>query len=171
MEFSEVIRSRYSVRKFQARPVEQEKLDAILSAVTAAPTACNNQPQKVYVLKSEEAREKLKEVCPCTFDAPLVFIVGYDEDLPAAGRIRPDYRFGETDAAIVTTMMMLTAQAEGLGSCYVGWFCSEEVKEALSLPEKLQVTAILPVGYPAEDAAPADLHGKTRPASEMIFEL
>ena len=171
MEFFDVVRGRYSVRKFQRKPVEQEKLDAILSTVTAAPTACNNQPQKVFVLRSAEAREKLKTVCPCTFDAPLVFVIGYDEALPAAGKIRQGYHFGETDAAIVTTHMMLAARALGLGSCWVGWFNSDEVKKTLGLPEATQVTAILPVGYPAEDAVPAEMHTKTRSPESMIVEL
>ena len=71
MNFSELAKSRYSVRSFSEQPVEDDKLNIILEAGQVAPTACNNQPQKIYVLKSDEAIEKLKAVNKFVFGAKV----------------------------------------------------------------------------------------------------
>ena len=78
MTFQELSHARYSVRAFKDMPIEKETLDLILEAGRVAPTACNYQPQKIYVAKSEEARKKLASVCRCTFDAPVILVVCYD---------------------------------------------------------------------------------------------
>ena len=75
MTFQELAKARYSVRSFRNDPIEEEKMDLILQAGRVAPTACNNQPQKIYVAKSEAARKKLASVCRCTFDAPVILVV------------------------------------------------------------------------------------------------
>ncbi len=127
MTFMELAKSHYSVRKFMDKPVEDEKLAAILEAGKVAPTACNNQPQKIFVVKSEEMREKLRAVCKCTFGAPVIFVICYDETLSWKNRLMPGYQSGETDAAIVCTHMMLEAWELGIGSCWVGMFNSDQV--------------------------------------------
>lgn len=169
--FLELAKARYSVRKYKPDPVEQEKIDLILEAARVAPTACNYQPQKIYVCKSEESRKKLAECSPCTFDAPLIFVIGYDTGRASTGKVCAGHSFGPTDAAIVCAHMMFEAQDLGLGSCWVGMFRNEDVKAALGLPENVQVCDLLPVGYPAEDAHPASLHSQFRPAEETITEL
>ena len=78
---------------------------------------------------------------------------------------------GETDAAIVTTHMMLMAASIGIGSCYVGYFSSDEVKKVLSLPESLVVTALLPLGYPSESSIPASFHTELREKADTIEEI
>ncbi len=78
MTFQELAKKRYSVRSFKNAPIEEEKLNLILEAGRVAPPACNNQPQKIYVAKSAEARQKLASVCRCTFDAPVILVVCYD---------------------------------------------------------------------------------------------
>ena len=77
MTFLELAKARYSVRSFKDQPIENEKLNLILEAGRIAPTACNNQPQKIYVVKSADARAKLASVCRCTFDAPVILAVCY----------------------------------------------------------------------------------------------
>ena len=171
MTFMELAKSHYSVRKFMDKPVEDEKLAAILEAGKVAPTACNNQPQKIFVVKSEEMREKLRAVCKCTFGAPVIFVICYDETLSWKNRLMPGYQSGETDAAIVCTHMMLEAWELGIGSCWVGMFNSDQVCQALGLPEGLCVSALLPAGYPAEDAAPLALHTTYRADEEMFTVL
>ena len=161
-------KARYSVRKFKGDAIEEEKLAAILEAGRVAPTACNNQPQKVYVVKSEEARGRLSEVCRYTFDAPVVLVIGYDKERDWKNRRMPGYGSGETDAAIVTTHMMLEAWEQGIGSCWVGAFAADSVREALSLPETIRVTALLPLGYPADDAEPAAIHTTYRDLSDTV---
>ncbi len=171
MSFMELAKERYAVRAFKNTPVENEKIEAILEAAKVAPTACNNQPQKIYVVKSEEKLKALAGITPCTFGAPVVFVVGYDSERSAKGMIYEGHDFGDTDAAIVCTHMMLEAEEQGLGSCWVGYFNEAKVKEALGLPENVRVRDLLPVGYAADEAAPAPLHSKYREMSDMVEEL
>lgn len=171
MSFLELAKERYAVRAFKGTPVEEEKIGLILEAAKLAPTACNNQPQKIYVVKSKEKLAALAQITPCTFGAPVVFVVGYDNDRSAKGMIYAGHDFGDTDAAIVCTHMMLEAKESGLGSCWVGYFNEAQVKEALGLPENVRVRDLLPVGYAADNAAPAPLHTKYRDMSDMVIEL
>ena len=96
MTFQELARARYSVRSFKDAPIEQEKMDLILEAGRVAPTACNNQPQKIFVAKSEESRGKLASVCRCTFDAPVILVVCYDRSRDWKNKLQPGYESGET---------------------------------------------------------------------------
>ncbi len=171
MTFLELAKARYSVRKFKNDMIEDAKLEAILEAGRVAPTACNNQPQKIYVVKSEAKREKLAEVCRYTFGAPVILVIGYDKERDWKNRRMPGYSSGETDAAIVCTHMMLEAWEQGIGSCWVGAFAAEDVEKALSLPENIRVTAMLPLGYAADDAEPAVLHSTYRDFEDTVTML
>ena len=168
MTFQELAHARYSVRSFQDRPIEEEHLNLILEAGRVAPTACNFQPQKIYVAKSAEAREKLASVCRCTFGAPVILVVCYDRERDWKNKLMPGYASGETDAAIVCTHMMLQAFELGIGSCWVGYFNPKTVAETLGLPENVTVSALLPMGYPAEDAQPLPLHEQVREFADTI---
>lgn len=168
MTFLELAKARYSVRSFQPTAIEDAKLEAILQAGRVAPTACNNQPQKIYVVKGEESRKKLAEVCRYTFDAPVILVIAYDKERDWKNRRMPGYSSGETDAAIVCTHMMLAAWEQGIGSCWVGAFAADAISAALSLPENVRVTAMLPLGYPAEGAAPAPFHTEKRPLTDTV---
>ncbi len=166
MDFRDLAAARYSCRKFKPEPVEDNKIADILNAAKLAPTAKNGQPQKIWVLKSKEALEKINSVCKCIFGAPVVFVVGYDRERDWKNPLMPPYHSGETDAAIVCTHMMLEACDIGLGSCWVGFFSADEVKKALGLPENVTVTALLPVGYP--DAEPSERHTLYRDDPEIV---
>lgn len=168
MTFMELAKARYSVRSYSDKQIEPEKLAAILEAGKIAPTATNAQPQKLYVLQSAEALEKINTVCRCIFGAPTVLVIGYDKDLDWKNPLMQTYHSGETDAAIVCTHMMLEAAEQGIGSCWVGFFNADEVSKILDLPVNVQVTALLPIGYPSDTAAPSERHEKYRDDSEMI---
>ncbi len=168
MRFLELAKKRFSVRSFREEPVEDEVLEKILEAGHVAPTACNYQPQRIYVAKSTQAREKLASVCRCTFGAPVILVVGYDDTRDWKNKLAPGYSSGETDAAIVCTHMMLEAEELGIGACWVGYFNAEKVSEVLGLPENVRVTALLPMGYPAEDAKPLPLHSQFRDPGEIV---
>ena len=168
MSFLELAKARYSVRSFQDRPIEEEHLNMILEAGRVAPTACNFQPQRIYVARSAEAREKLASVCRCTFGAPVILVVCYDRERDWKNKLLPGYESGETDAAIVCTHMMLEAFELGIGSCWVGYFNPKTVAETLGLPENITVSALLPMGYPAEDAQPLPLHEQVREFADTI---
>ena len=171
MTFQELARARYSVRAFKDTPIEEETMKLILEAGRVAPTACNNQPQKIYIAKSAESRAKLASVCRCTFDAPVILVVCYDRTRDWKNPLLPGYESGETDAAIVCTHMMLQAAELGIGSCWVGYFNPNEVSEVLGLPENITVSALLPMGYPAENAAPLPLHTQYREFADTIEEI
>ena len=171
MTFQELAKKRYSVRSFRETPVTKEHMDLILEAGRVAPTACNFQPQKIYVARSAEAREKLASVCRCTFGAPVILVVGYDRTRDWKNKLMPGLTSGETDAAIVCTHMMLQAADLGIGSCWVGYFNPEQVAEVLGLPENITVTALLPIGYPAENAEPLPLHSQYRELADTVAEI
>ena len=164
MTFMELAKSRYSVRGFSDTPVEEEKLAAILEAGRIAPTACNNQPQHIYVAKSADAIAKLRTISPCTYNSNLILIICYDTAVHAA-------HFGEQDASIVCTHMMLEAWEQGVGSCWVGMFNAEELVKAFDLPENIRPIALLPLGYAAEGVQPAPLHTAYRDYAATITEL
>ena len=171
MTFQELAKNRYSVRSFRETPIAKEHMDLILEAGRVAPTACNFQPQKIYVARSAEAREKLASVCRCTFGAPVILVVGYDRTRDWKNKLMPGLTSGETDAAIVCTHMMLQAADLGIGSCWVGYFNPEQVAEVLGLPENITVTALLPMGYPAENAEPLPLHSQYRELADTVAEI
>ena len=171
MRFFELAKSRYSVRAYKDTPIEEEKMQLILEAGRVAPTAKNYQPQRIYIAKSEEARGKLKSVCRCTWDAPVVMVVCYDRERDYHSKLMPGYESGEKDASIVCTHMMLQAFELGIGSCWVGYFNANDISQALALPENLTVAALLPIGYPAENAKPAPMHTQYRDLSHTVTEI
>ncbi len=164
MTFLELAKARYSVRKFDSRPIEDEKLDAIIEAGRIAPTACNFQPQHVYVVKSAEALAKVNAASPCIYGAPVVLVVCYDTATQAGD-------FGRMDASIVCTHMMLEAWEQGIGSCWVGMFKAEELTASLGLPENIVPAALLPIGYAADGVAPHEFHTTYRPYEETVTVL
>ena len=117
------------------------------------------------------ARKKLAAVCPCTFDAPLILVVCYDLERERKSKMNPGFGFGEIDATIVCTHMMLEAADLGIGSCWVGMFNKQELADALELPEHIVPTALLPMGYPSENAAPLPLHSQYREFTDTIDEI
>ena len=164
MDFLELAKERYSVRKFSDKKVEREKLDAILEAGRCAPTAVNYQPQRVLVLESPEALEKLKGCTPYHFHAPLALVVCYDREA-SWKRSFDNCDMGDVDASIVTTQMMYRAQELGLGSVWIGYFDPAFVKEAFGLGETEEASAILAVGHRADETSAN--HGNRKPMSEF----
>lgn len=168
MTFAQLAKDRYSVRGFSNQPVEQEKLDAILETARMAPTACNKQPQRIYVLKSQDALNKIKACTPFDFNATVIIMVCYDaEDV----WVRPfdEHNSGDIDAAIVTTHIILQAAELGLGTTWVGYFNPEEVVKHFDLPANIVPVALLPLGYP--QMAPHKMHSERKPLSETVITL
>lgn len=168
MNFTELAEKRYSVRKFEPKPVSEEDLKKILHAGHVAPTGCNNQPQRVLVINSPEAIEKLKECTKCHFDTQTALLVGYKKD---EVWVRPydGANCGWTDAAIVTTHMMLQAEELGVGSCLVMHFDPVKMRTAFEVPEDIEMVVLLVLGYPAADAEANPRHSQFRPEEEVIF--
>ena len=170
MDFMELARARYSVRKFTDQAVEQEKLDTILEAGRIAPTACNFQPQKVYVLRTPESIAKAEKLTQCMYGASTALLVCCDMERVWKNPLRPGYSTWEVDTSIVTTQMMLAAWELGVGSVWVGHFCDTEVIEAFSLPENIRPVAFLPLGY-AAIGPKEQQHSSFRPKEETVEYL
>ena len=170
MEFKEVIRNRYSCRKYSGKAVEPEKLTAILEAGRIAPTAKNLQEQRIYVLQSEEALAKIDSMTPCRFGAPVVIAVAFDKDnvYTYPGEMK---RSGDEDATIVATHMILAATDEGLGTCWLNRFDPMETAKILGLLENEVLVMLMDVGYAAEDAAPSPMHESRKDLSETVKYL
>lgn len=170
MDFKTLSAQRYSLRKFSGRPVEKEKLEAVLIAAQNAPTAHNLQPQHIFLLESAEALERVDGCTAAHFHAPVMFVVAYDA-ASAWKREGDGKNHGEIDAAIVATQMMLQAADLGLGTTYVGMFDPEKLRAAFPAMEGMTPVALLPIGYPAEDARPAKLHTLRKPLETMVTVL
>ena len=150
MEFTEVIKERYSCKKFDGRAVEKEQLEAILQAGRLAPTAKNLQEQRVYVVQSEEGLAKIDKITPCRYNAGTVLLVAFDREnvfvYPGGKRDS-----GIEDAAIVATHMLLAAKNAGVESCWLNKFDPEEAAREFGLPENEEVLMFLDLGYAAGD--------------------
>lgn len=168
MDLLELLKKRYSVRKFDGRKVEKEKLDLILEAGRVAPTAVNFQPQRVLVIESEEALEKLKSCTPYHFNAPLALLICFDKNV-SWKRSHDNYEMGAVDASIVTTQMMLEVENLGLGTTWVGSFKTELLRTSFNIPENYEPVAILPVGYPAQDSVPNPHHNERYELNHTVF--
>jgi len=170
MDFLNLAKERYSCRKLTDRPVEQEKIDAILEAAHVAPTAANLQPYHVWVLKSEEAVQAMHQVTPCIFGAKLFFVVGGDRST-AWVRGYDKANFADVDATIVATQMMLQIQALGLGTTWVGHFDAPKLQSIYPQMAGYDLVAVFPVGYPDKDAAPSENHFKKKALNEVVDVL
>ncbi len=168
MELSELMSTRYSVRKFQNRVVDPQVLNAILQAGQVAPTACNNQPQRILVVQDPDNLARLTAATRYTFGAPCLLVVCSD---PSASweRSYDGLNSATIDAGIVATHMMLQAWALGVGSCWVCAFDPVKVRRALRIPEQYRIEFLLPIGYPAPDAAPGANHARRKPLAETVF--
>ena len=167
MEFKEVIRNRFSCRKYSAREIEREKLDAVLEAGRLAPTAKNLQEQHIYVVQSEEALAKIDKVTSCRYGAPTVLVVAFDKNnvFTYPGGKRDS---GVEDATIVATHMILAAADEGLGSCWINFFEPEKMAAELGLPENEEVLMMLDLGYAADGVKPTPGHSARKPLTETV---
>ena len=170
MEFKEVIRNRYSCKKYSDRAVEPEKLEAILEAGRLAPTAKNLQEQHVYVLQSAEMLAKVDGVTPCRYGAPTVLVVAFDKNnvFTYPGGKRDS---GVEDATIVATHLILAAANEGVDSCWVNFFDPEKLAADLKLPENEEILMVMDLGYAAEGAGPLPNHDSRKPLPETVSYL
>ena len=168
MEFEKLITERYSVRKFKSEHLPKEIIDKILQAGHKAPTGCNYQPQRILVLNNDESIAKLQECTKCHFGAPTAMLVCHNKE-ESYKRKYDGALSSPIDASIVTTYMMLAAQNEGVGSCWVMHFDPYLMREKFNIPQNIEPIALLVMGYPSDDAKPLDLHFEFRPIDETVL--
>jgi nitroreductase len=164
VDFSEVIRKRYSVRAYKRRPVGQKKLQTVLQAMRLAPTATNNQAFQFLVIKTKGREEELQRIYKRDWftNAPLVVCAC---GIPAENWVRKDGKnYNDVDVAIAMDHLILAATNEGLGTCWIGAFNAQAAKEVLGLPEGVEPIAFTPLGYSADEPKPK----KRKDLSELV---
>ena len=167
MEFSEVVKNRYSCKDFDGRKVDPEALTRILEAGSLAPTAKNLQEQHIYVFEKEEDLKKIDSATPCRYNAATVLVVAFDKDnvftYPGGKRTS-----GVEDASIVATHMILAAANEGVDSCWLNFFDPDQLHKVLDLPENEEILMIMDLGYAKEGVGPLEKHFSRKPLSETV---
>lgn len=168
MNFSELCRERYSCRSFLEMMPEEEKIDAVKTAAVLAPTAKNYQPLKILELRGEYT-EPVKKCTPCHFNAPIIFVICFDEKEVWRNE-KEDVGAGYVDAAIVATHMALMATEQGLGTTMVGFFDPVKLREELRLKADLKPVLLLPTGYPSDDSQKSERHFIRKEKSQIFFK-
>ncbi|MBN2143490.1 MAG: nitroreductase family protein [Candidatus Aureabacteria bacterium] len=165
MKILEVIRQRYSVRAYQDRPIDEDKLQRVLEAARSAPSAKNRQEWRFIVVTDPELKKGLAEAANQQHfiaSASVVIVccsVGGDYTMRCGQRAAP------IDLAIAIDHMSLQAVAEGLGSCWIGAFYPDKVRKLLQIPDSVEIVELLPIGYPS-DKAPSS---KNRLPFQSVF--
>ena len=159
MTFDEILKNRKSVRSFQSKPVDKKDLVAICDAARVAPSACNSQTWRFIAVTNPETiqricKEAMRPVIPNRWldQAPLI-IVGCSQLDMVANRIGTrisGIEYYQIDLGIAMEHMVLKATELGLGSCWIGWFSAEKVKNILHIQKRIKVSAMLAIGYPQE---------------------
>lgn len=169
MKFDDIVKERYSVRAFEDKVVEKELVTKILESGRLAPTAGCENPVTVYVLNEEQIL-KLKDATKYTFNAKNMFLICYDNNV-SYKRKQDGLDFGIQDAAIITTHMMLKITELGLGSCWVGSFYPDRIKEILNLEDNIIPVALLPFGYIGNSSKPSTYHYDRKDMNEFAKEI
>ena len=143
MDFAQVIKDRYSCKKYDGKPVTAEQLSSILEAGRLAPTAKNLQEQHIYVVQSAEGLDKIDKLTPCRYGAPTVLVVAFNKDSVftyPGGK----HSSGAEDAAIVATHLMLAATNAAVDSCWINFFDPEAAAKALGRPRNRKIQGFSP---------------------------
>jgi nitroreductase len=173
MKFDELIQARRSVRKYQPKAVEPEKLQALIEAVRMAPSASNSQPWKLILVDDPAIRQ---QVARATFnkivsfnqfamEAPVIAVLAVEKHsllTQVAGWLknRPFYLI---DIGLAAAQFCLQAAELGLGTCMLGYFDEAEIKKILHIPGAIRVALVITVGYEAENLP---VHAKVRKAAD-----
>ena len=154
MNVFEAVKTRRSIRRYKARPVEKEKLTKILEAARLSPSASNNQPWHFVAIADKETRERLFPAYNRDWfvTAPVIIVACAT---PSEAWSRQDgEEYWKVDVAIAMQSMVLVAHELGLGTCWIAAFKEEKVKEVLGIPDETRLIAMTPLGYPIEEKQP-----------------
>lgn len=161
-DFIKLAALRSSVRSYENRPVEREKIELLLEAARLAPSAVNFQPWEFIVVTGEKAKKAVRQ----SYDRPWIaeapaYIVACGNHKTSWHRPADGKDHCDIDIAIAVDHITLCAASQGLGSCWVCNFDPAVLRAALQLPDETEPVAIIPVGYPAEKGAVRDKKRKT----------
>jgi nitroreductase len=160
MDFLELAQNRCTTRGFTDKKIDKADLDRILSAGRLAPTACNRQPQRIIVVQHPENLLRVQKAYQ-TFGSQCVLIICQDKKDPL---VRPfDGKCsGDLDIGIICDHMMLAARELNIGSVMVGLFDPKIIRNEFNIPETIEPTALLILGYPADGFLSPDRHKTDR---------
>lgn len=167
----EIIRNRRSVRQYSSKAIPDEVLKRLKDVLRFAPSACNLQPWKFIFVTDNNLKTELSRLAnnqSFIVEAPLIVIgCGYPDK--AYKRMGGYKNSVDIDIAIALDHLTLAATSEGLGTCWIGAFKEEQVKDLLNVPEKAVITAIMLVGYPASsDLIHPISENQRKPESEIF---
>lgn len=150
MDLMKAIQTRRSIRAYDTRVVEEEKLKRILESARLSPSAGNRQERRFVIIRDPKTRKQLCEAAKnqsFVAEAPVVIVACSVESeyVMSCGQLAYPI-----DTAIAVDHMTLQAVEEGLGTCWIGAFDEKKVKEILAIPDNVRVVALLPVGYPSD---------------------
>lgn len=168
MDFLLLAKLRCTTRGFANQHIPTNDLDYILSAGRVAPTACNQQPQRIIVVQRPENITKIQKAYK-TFGSPCVLIVCRDRRNEL---IRPydNKCSGDLDIGIICDHMMLAARERNIGSVMVGLFYPEIIRKEFNLPEYIEPTALLILGYPDSEFLNPERHNTERlPLTDTVM--
>jgi nitroreductase len=156
MDFAKLVNDRYSVRSFSNKPVEKEKIEAIIDAARKAPSAVNFQPYTIFVVSQPENLQKIGKCYHRSWlaSAPVLMVVVGNKDM-AWKRASDMKNYTDIDCAILIDHITLQATDLGLGTCWICNFDIDLLNETLALKPQQEAIAIIPVGYPESDEIPA----------------
>lgn len=166
MDLTEGLETRRSIRSYQDKEVPDQVLEELLELVRWAPSATNNQPWRFIIIKDEKRKASLRgglrdaliSFSNHILEAPVVVVAWY-----TPSRILKRYQVSDVSNAIM--YLLLAAHAKGLGTCWIGWFSEDRVKEVVALPKKAKVVALITLGYPKEIPEPK----KRKPVTEIAY--
>lgn len=153
MELLEIIKSRRSIRKFQKKEIPEQIIDKLIESLIWAPSAGNLQSRKFYFVFAEKIKKDLAKAAlgqDFIVQAPLVIVACTDDKISWRYGDRGKNLYSICDVSASIQNLMLVAESENLGSCWIGAFDETKVAKILNLPVNLRPIVILPVGYPAE---------------------
>ena len=149
MSLVDVILSRRSIRKYLDKDVPRDVLDKIMEAGRQSPSAANRQPYHFIVVTNNEIKKELSGLFSGFLkNAPIVIVGCANPNALLTGK------WAIIDTTIALQNMVLSAWSLGIGSCWIGAFNEQKVKDKLQIPENYKVVALLPLGYPVEDPKP-----------------
>lgn len=159
MDVFEAVKNRRSIRRYKDKEVEQEKLDKILEVARLAPSAANRQQWKFLVVRDENTIKNLVAAAngqQFIQEAPVIVAACSTE----SEHVMPCGQLAYTvDLSIAVSFMVLEAVEDGLGTCWLGAFGEDKVKELLEIPDDIRVVAMFTLGYPDESPGPRPRKG------------
>ena len=168
MDFLELAKKRYSCRNFKPDAIEEDKLMKVLEAARIAPSAVNYQPWHFFVVQNPENKAKIIETYPREWmkDAPVLIVACGNKQV--SWKRADGKEHVEIDLSIAIDHLTLQATNLGLGTCWVCNFQAKKLREVLQLPINMEPVAIIPLGYPQNEADTERHTSKRKPIDEII---